>query len=309
MIVVKTFVSELNKKIDMLHAQIEQFEKKVKEVHEITTIIEKTTLKDIKDINGDDISLINEDDFKTIIDVVKFNNSNKILENFIKNAVTNKLYAKLFLEGKADEELTKKAEEAKKWLDEHANNIKEFILEFKESNESYLISLKNSDNLYKKYLDFFAGEELVKPLTNFKEFNDLLKKSGLIMSEKWQLLKYIAQKNIEFSNNTLETDMMEEIKKLLDEEKDLLKGIDEEKLNFCISLIDMPESEVKKLNLKSEDLIKYQKIPILNNIQVLYEETIKLIEENKESNNKQIEKNKKELKAFKSSYEFFQNLN
>lgn len=309
MIVVKTFVSELFKKVEMLHAQIDQFEEKVNCVNEVIDIIKKATLKDVEHINGNDIALISENDFKKIIDVAHFNNSEECLKTFIKYAVTSKLYAKLLLDGKVDEDLSTEVEKAKLWLDEQASHIKEFVIEFKESNETYLNNLKLSDNLYQKYLSYFVNDELVKPLSDIEEFNDVLKKSGLIMNEKWQLLKYIAKRNLEFSSFVTSSDMMEEVKKLLEEESYLLEGIDEEKLDFCISLIDMPEYELKKLNLSSDELIKYQKIPILNNIKVLYNETIELINKNSEKNFKKIEKNKKELNAFKSSYDFFKKIN
>ncbi len=304
MIVVKTFVSELHKKYSFLQEQINQFEEKVNVVNELIDLIKKTTLKDIKNINGEDLALLSESDFKKIIEVCNLDNA--CLEKFVDYAVTDNLYAKVLLDGNANEDLTKKAEEAKKWLDEQAKHIVEIITEFKNSNESYLNNLKQSDNLYKKYISYFDNEELIKPLNNIEEFNDVLKKSGLIMSEKWQLLKYIAKKNIDFKENLTESDLMEKIKQLLEQEKDLLEGINEEKINFCISLIDMPEEKVKQLNVSNEELIKYQKIPILNNIKLLYEETIELM--NHEGNEKQIEKNKKELKAFKDSYDFFKNL-
>ena len=93
MIVVKTFVSELSKKIEMLQTQILQFEEKVNVVNEVTDLIKKITLKEIEDINGDDLALLSDEDFKKIIEVVHVNNSEECLDNFIKNAVTNKLYA------------------------------------------------------------------------------------------------------------------------------------------------------------------------------------------------------------------------
>ena len=261
-------------------------------------------MKDIKDINGDDIALLSESDFKRVIDIIHVDQSEECLENFIKYAVTNKLYAKLLLDGKVDKELENNAKEANKWLDKQANIIKEFILEFKESNESYLNSLKQADTLYKKYMSYFKDEELIRPLDNIEEFNDVLKKSGLIMSEKWQLLKYIAKKNIDLSVEDIDNDLIDKIKKLLESDGNLLDGVNEEKLNFCISLIDMSEEDIKKLNISSDDLIKYQKIPILNNIKLLYEETKNLMSSNNENDKKQIEKNMKELVAFKNSYEF-----
>lgn len=196
MIVVKTFVSELHKKIDFLQIQIKQFEDKVNKVNDIINILKKQTLKDVLYINGDDLALISLEDFGKIIEVVNYNNPEECLKNFEYYSGISKNFTELILEGKVDQNLELKKDEAQHWLDEQANHIKEFVLEFKESNESYLDSLKMADDLYQKYLKYFKDDELIIPLTNLEEFNDVLKKSGLIMSEKWQLLKYIAQRNL-----------------------------------------------------------------------------------------------------------------
>jgi len=306
MMVIKTFVSELSKKIEMLHTQIEVFEKKVSQVKYIEEIIEKSTLKEVNNINGDDLALISEENYKKITEIVNFNDNEDNINKFIMHAVTNKLYAKLLLDGQVDEELVERSETAKRWLEEQANHIKEFILEFKLSNENYLNSLKQSDNLYQKYLSYFSNEELVIPIADLDEFNDVLKKCGLIMSEKWQLLKYIAQKNISLAKRFDKKDILDEIKILLNKESGLLENITDEQLDFCISLIDMEENKLKSLNLSDADLIKYQKIPILHNIKALYEETLEMIKTGKDI--KKIEQNKKELKSFKSSYDFFKKI-
>lgn len=307
MIVVKTFVSELSKKIEMLKSQIAVFEEKVSQVNLIEDIIEKVTLKSVNDINGEDLALISENDFKKIIDIVHFNDNDETLNKFIEHVVTDRLYAKLLLEGKVDKELEEKTEIAKLWLENHAKHIKEFVIEFKLSNESYLNNLKQSDNLYQKYLSYFLNDELISPIDNVDEFNDVLKKSGLIMSEKWQLLKYIIGKNISLNKKNIQDKVLDEIKVFLDNEKHLLDGVTPEQLDFCISLIDMDEHKLKGLNLTNEDLIKYQRIPILHNINLLYVETLELIKNNKSS--KKIEQNKKDLIDFKNSYLFFNKIN
>lgn len=309
MIVVKTFVSELSKRIEMLHAQIEVFEKKVSQVKLIENIIEKSTLKDVNEINGDDLALISEHDYKKITEIVHFNNNEENVNKFIEHAVNNRLYAKLLLDGKVDNYLKEKEEVSKLWLTSQANNIKEFILEFKLNNEDYLNSLKLSDNLYKKYLSYFYNDELISPILDVEEFNDVLKKCGLITSEKWQLLKYIAQRNLVLinKNDTKKDNIMDLIKDFLDKEGYLLNDVTEEHLDFCISLIDMDENSIKSLNLTNSELIKYQKIPILYNIKSLYDETIQLI--NNGLNNKKVEKNKKDLLEFKNSYDFFKKIN
>lgn len=309
MIVVKTFVSELSKRVEMLSSQILIFEEKVFRVKELEEMIKKSTLKEIVEINGDDLALISESNYKKITEIVSFNNNEENLNKFIDYAVTSKLYAKLLLDGKVDEELAKKRLVAKEWLDTQANHIKEFIIEFKTSNEDYLNNLKQSDDLYQKYLGYFCEDELIKPMQNIEEFNDVLKKCGLIMSEKWQLLKYIAQRNISLGKDYKNSNLMDEIKVLLNEEKKILDNLTDEQLEFCISLIDMSENELKKLNLSNEDLIKYQKIPILHSIKQLYEETLGMLNNKNNINKKAIEQKKKELLEFKNSYEIFKKIN
>ena len=108
MIVVKTFVSELQKKIDMLKCQIEVFESKVSQVKTIEEIIERLTLKQINKINGEDLALISESDFKKIIEVVHFRDNDETLNKFINSVEIDRLYAELLLDGKVDKELEQK---------------------------------------------------------------------------------------------------------------------------------------------------------------------------------------------------------
>jgi len=93
----------------------------------------------------------------------------------------------------------------------------------------------------------------------------------------------------------------------LDKELHLLENITSEQLDFCMSLIDMDDYQLKSLNLSNSDLIKYQKISILYNIKTLYEETVEAINLSKDK--KIIEQNKRDLIDFKNSFEFFGKIN
>ena len=142
----------------------------------------------------------------------------------------------------------------------------------------------------------------------------MIKKTGIITSEKWQLLKYVGEKNIEFHKNE-EVNQKEEkieytdaeifsfVDEILKREEELIKIIDEEVLEQALEIMDAEEETIATLNLSSEDVTKFQKIPILDTMKKLYNDTKILVKDEKDEDARKIEKNMKDLLELVHSYD------
>ena len=57
-----------------------KYHNKSNQNNKIEEIIEKATLKQVNEINGEDLALISENDFKKIIDIIHFNDNDEIID-------------------------------------------------------------------------------------------------------------------------------------------------------------------------------------------------------------------------------------
>ena len=90
---------------------------------------------------------------------------------------------------------------------------------------------------------------------------------------------------------------------ILDREKKLISKIDEDLLKESIEFMDYDDAKLKSLNLTEEKLIIYQKVPILDTIKKIYDETKNLLKTDKDEDAKKIEKNLKDLLQLVDSYD------
>ena len=191
---------------------------------------------------------------------------------------------------------------------------KEYINDFNNNNKEYYNSLKISNNLYKKYISYFKNDKLIKPIYDIEEFNEVLKKSGIITSEKWQILEYIGEKNIDFArkseadkkNDVIEysdEEILSFVESILIREKNLINNITDEIIKTSLEILDYDDEQIEKMNLNNDMLVKYQKVPILDTMNKIYKETKKMLKEDKDSDALKIEKNLKDLLELVDSYD------
>lgn len=311
---INSFINELSKKIETVEMQLNVFENKVNKISEVINMITLKTLKDIDDLVGRDLVLLSKEEFALVMDAFKFDEQEEKIKIFFNASVAIKVNQKLLSDGEIIVNNDEQIESFVRWLDEQARYIREYIHEFNENNKEYYNSLKVSDTLYKKYLGYFKNEKLIKPIYNIEEFNEVIKKTGIITSEKWQLLKYVGEKNIEFHKNE-EVNQKEEkieytdeeifsfVDEILKREEELIKIIDEEVLEQALEIMDAEEETIATLNLSSEDVTKFQKIPILDTMKKLYNDTKILVKDEKDEDARKIEKNMKDLLELVHSYD------
>lgn len=307
---INSFITELSKKIETVEAQLKEFESKMEKINSVEKILTLKTLKDIDSLTGRDLVLLDKDDFAQIITVFNFEEAEEKMKKFFDASVAIKLEQKLAAE--YNEEMdNSKIEVHISWLDEQLNYIKEYIEDFNENNKEYYNNLKASDILYKKYLNFFKGNKLIKPIYDIEEFNEVIKKSGIISSEKWQLLKYVGEKNIEFQKKSSgkkenieysDEDIIAFVENILSKEKDFIKTIDDSSLKTSLEIIDYDDEKLNSMNLTAEDVVKFQKMPILDTMNKKFEETKKMLKDDYDKDAIKIEKNLKILLELVESY-------
>ncbi len=311
---INSFITELSKKIDTVDEQLKDFQSKMDRINDVKNMLTLKTLKDIDDLKGEDLALIDKDDFMKILEVFNFDEKEEKMKIFFNASVSIKVNQKLASDGEIDVDNKEQVSTYVNWLNEQIKYIKEYIKDFNNNNKEYYNSLKISDTLYKKYISYFKNDKLIKPIYDIEEFNEVLKKSGIITSEKWQILEYIGEKNIDFARKS-EADKKNDIIEYSDEEilsfvdsilireKNLINNITSEILKTSLEIMDYDDEKLEKMNLTNDMLVKYQKVPILDTMNKMYKETKMMLKEDKDSDAIKIEKNLKDLLELVDSYD------
>lgn len=311
---INSFITELSKKIDTVDEQLKDFQSKMDKINDVKNMLTLKTLKDIDDLKGEDLALLDKDDFMKILEVFNFDEKEEKMKIFFNASVSIKVNQKLVSDGEFDVDNKEQVSTYVNWLNEQIKYIKEYIKDFNNNNKEYYNSLKISDTLYKKYISYFKNDKLIKPIYDIEEFNEVLKKSGIITSEKWQILQYIGEKNIDFARKS-EADKKNDIIEYSDEEilsfvesvlireKNLINNITDEILKTSLEILDYDDEKIEKMNLTNDMLVKYQKVPILDTMNKMYKETKMMLKEDKDSDAIKIEKNLKDLLELVDSYD------
>ena len=309
---INSFLTELNKKIDTVSVQLIDFERKIDNIKEVKKMLTLKTLKDIDNLRGEDLILLSKDEFERILNVFNIDNKEEVMQKFFDASVEIKIHQRLISDGEIEIRDNEKISSHIKWLDKEALRIKEEIMDFNKNNKDYYNNLKTSDILYKKYLSYFKNNELIKPISDIDEFNEVLKKSGIITSDKWKILKYIGEMNMKLQNKTdidenltieeQDNDIMSSVELILTNEKKLINRINNELIKESLEFIDSNEELISSMKLDDEDIVLYQKVPILDMMNKLYLETKELLKEDLDKDAIKIENNLKDLVNLVDSY-------
>lgn len=311
---INSFITELSKKIDTVDEQLKDFQSKMDKINDIKNMLTLKTLKDIDDLKGEDLALLDKNDFMKILEVFNFDEKEEKMRIFFNASVSIKVNQKLVSDGEIDVDNKEQVSTYVNWLNEQIKYIKEYIKDFNNNNKEYYNSLKISDTLYKKYISYFKNDKLIKPIYDIEEFNEVLKKSGIITSEKWQILQYIGEKNIDFArkseadkkNDIIEysdEEILSFVESILIREKNLINNITSDILKTSLEILDYDDEKIEKMNLTNDMLVKYQKVPILDTMNKMYKETKMMLKEDKDSDAIKIEKNLKDLLELVDSYD------
>ena len=309
---INSFLTELTKKIETVNIQLKDFESKINVINNIKNMLVLKTLKDIDNLKGEDFVLLSKDEFAQILQVFKFDNQEEKIKIFFNASVQIKVNQKFISDGEIDVQ-DGNVDNYLKWLNEQAKYIKEYIKDFNDNNKEYYNSLKVSDSLYKKYLGYFKNGKLIQPIYNIEEFNEVVKKSGIIMSDKWQLLKYVAEKNIDFQKKNeankkekieySDEEIINFVENILKRESSLISSLNESLIKKALDTIDASDEDIAEMNLSENDVVKLQKIPIVDTMNRIYNETKELLKDDLDKDALRIEKNFKSLMDLVESYD------
>ena len=318
MMYINSFITELSKKIETVDTQLKDFESKMDKINEVKSMLTLKTLKDIDSLKGEDLSLLSKEEFVQILDAFNFDDKEEKMKIFFNASVSLKVNQKLASDGVIEVNNKTEVDNYVKWLDEQINFIKEYLKDFNENNKEYYNSLKISDNLYKKYISYFKNDKLIKPIYDIEEFNEVIKKSGIITSEKWQLLKYVGEKNIEFQKKSeankeekieySDEEIISFVESILAREKNLILSLNEELINTSLSMLEYDDEKIASMNLTEEDIVRYQKVPILDTMNKMYQETKSMLKTDEDKDALKIEKNLKDLLQLVDSYDVIKKL-
>jgi len=307
---IKSFLTELSKKIETVSEQLKDFESKMDKINKVKNLLALKTLKDIDELTGEDLVLLSKEEFLNVLESFEFDDVDEKMKIFFNASVQIKVKQRLISDGEI--EANNNVDSYIKWLDEQVKYIKEYIRDFNDNNKEYYNSLKISDSLYKKYLEYFKNDKLVKPIYNIEEFNEVIKKSGIITSDKWQLLKYVGEKNIDFQkkneankNEVIEytdEEIISFVENILNREKDLIESITEDMINKSMEILEYDEETIEEKKITDKDIVKYQKVPILDTLNKMYKETKTMLKDEKDEYAFKIEKNLKNLNELVDSY-------
>jgi len=313
MMYIKSFISELSKKIDTVQEQLKDFESKIESINQVKNILTSKTLKNISDLVGEDLVMLSKEDFALILEIFNFDQKEDKMKIFFNASVSLKVYQKIVSDKEIEYKNKEEVISSIKWLDEQVNIIKEYINDFNNNNKEYYNSLKLSDSLYRKYIEYFKNDKLVKPIYDIEEFNEVIKKSGIITSDKWQLLKYVGEKNIELYKkgnfNKKETieysddEIISFVESILRREQELINSINEEMINTSLNMFEYDDEKIKSLNLTEEEVVKYQKVPIIDAMNKMYIETKEMLVKDENKDAIKIENNLKDLLKLVDSYD------
>ena len=281
---IDSFLTELSKKVDTVSAQLKAFESEMDSISQIKNLLTLKTLKDVDSLTGEDLVLLSKEEFLKVLETLKIDDVEEKMKIFFNASVQIKVKQRLISDGEI--EISANVDSYIKWLNEQVKIIKEYIDDFNKNNKEYYNSLKISDTLYKKYINYFKNGKLVKPIYNIDEFNEVIKKSGIITSDKWQLLKYVGEKNLEFHKKNeankkeiieyTDEEIISFVENILNREKDLISNINEDLIKTSMEFLDYDEETIVKNNITDKDIVIYQKIPILDTLNNLYKETISM---------------------------------
>lgn len=307
---IKSFLTELSKKIETVSEQLKDFEGKMDKINQVKSMLTLKTLKDIDSLTGEDLVLLSKEEFLNVLESFKFDDIDEKMKIFFNASVQIKVKQRLISDGEI--EVNNDVNSYIKWLDEQVKYIKEYIDDFNQNNKEYYNSLKISDSLYKKYIEYFKNDKLIKPIYNIEEFNEVIKKSGIITSDKWQLLKYVGEKNIEFQKKNeanknevveyTEEEIISFVESILNRERELIDSITEDMITESMEVLDYDEDTIQEKNITDKDIVKYQKVPILDTLNKMYQETKNMLKDEKDEYAFKIEKNLKNLNELVDSY-------
>ncbi len=267
-------LDEISKRISITSSLITELKKKRNVVLLIENILFKYNIK-IKDLNIDNIILINEDDLRDILNEIGHKNLDKEILRFNKNKDIIKLYQNIS-KNKNTVKKPSQYKKAKKKTYELIDNIKEFLRTDENEKIEHINLLEEKLQKYIDTKEKFKNGKLKKPIFDMLEFHEDLNKYGLDVATKAGIKKEIGKQN--FSLVIKENSKRNEEEKILNKyllvlqrkkekyKKDLKETTEEfisQDIKLSISNAEQVIRDFHKTTKKPFDLIKSSLVALM----------------------------------------------
>lgn len=197
--IVDTFLNALQNKINASSGQISDFEEKKNQILEIKNIFyAHNLLKD--EIDEKDLITFSSDEIEKIFAILDNEKKDLLVKTFLVYKPLVEMYEKIKEKFSGDFEAPQYTE-AIKWLQDMAKRISDIVKSGTEGNEGYIGDLKDDSAYYNEYYNVFNGNSLVRPISDFKKFNELLDKLNFTDEEKYQIKKFVGISNIKLMSS------------------------------------------------------------------------------------------------------------
>ena len=198
--IVDTFLNALQDKINASSGQITDFEEKKNQLLEIKNIFyAHNILKD--EIDEKDLISFTSDEINQLFDLLDSEKRELLFKTYSVYKPLVEMYERIKDRFSGDFEAPQYVE-AIKWLKDMAERINVLLKIGGNANEDYIGNLKEDSSYFNKYYNMFNGNELIQPISDFKEFNALLDKLNFNDEEKYQIKKFVGISNIKLLSST-----------------------------------------------------------------------------------------------------------
>lgn len=254
--IVDIFLNALQNKINASSGQISDFEEKKNQFLELKNILyTHSILKD--EIDERDLISFTSEEINTIFGLLDSEKKDLLCKTFSVYKPLVQTYERIKEKFSGDFEAPQYVE-AIKWLKDMARRVSDLIKIGTDPNSSYINDLKTKSEHFNKYYNLFNGNNLVKPISDFKEFNSLLDELNFTDEEKYEIKKFVGISNIKLMSSSysyVDENEFGKYKVILknkrDKYNDLFNILKEKNLNFD----DINLDELKKeLNASEYDL-------------------------------------------------------
>lgn len=209
--IVDIFLNTLQNSIDASSTQITEFENSKNEKLQIKNILYAHEILN-NEIKLTDLVSFNDEEIKTIFECLDNEKKDILFKTYNVYKPLVEMYEKIKNKYEGDFEAPQ-YNEASKWLNDIVDKINYYLKNTQNSNAEYIDSLKKEAELYTKYYNLFNGNELVKPVNDLKEFDELLNKLNFNDHEKYEMKKFIGISHIKLLSEDYNSIMSEDLEK------------------------------------------------------------------------------------------------
>ena len=198
--IVDRFLNALQNRIETNNFQINDFESKQNQKIKLKNILYTHSILDNK-ITYEDLISFSDEEIKEIFSSLDNTKSELLFKTYCVYKPLVDMYENIKDKFTGTFEAPQYTE-ASKWLKDIVEKINNYLDNEPKNNTEYIKNLKEENDYYNKYFTIFNGNELIKPIENLKELNEVLEKINFNAQESYELKKIIGISHIKLLSNS-----------------------------------------------------------------------------------------------------------